>query len=222
MTTKTCIKCNQILPLDCFYHSKNHASGRNNRCKECVRPTDATKKQRARYQAEYYEKNKQRKLQQHRQYREKHRERLKASHKVWRDKNRSYIKEKAQRYYDQNREAIIAKAVQYEQRRLKADSQFRFIHSVRTLIRNYVRRGLGIKPCKTETILGCGLLEFRAYLEASFEPSMSWENYGEWHIDHIVPISWATTEDEILRLNHYTNLQPLWAKDNFKKSNLIA
>ena len=46
---------------------------------------------------------------------------------------------------------------------------------------------------------------------------MSWENQGKWHLDHIIPISSAKTEEDVIRLNHYTNFQPLWAEDNFKK-----
>jgi len=48
---------------------------------------------------------------------------------------------------------------------------------------------------------------------------MSWENRGKWHIDHIVPVSSAKTEQDIIKLNHYTNLRPMWASDNIKKSN---
>ena len=50
---------------------------------------------------------------------------------------------------------------------------------------------------------------------------MSWENQGKWHIDHITPLSSAKTEEEVYRLCHYTNLQPLWAEDNLKKGSKI-
>ena len=57
------------------------------------------------------------------------------------------------------------------------------------------------------------------HLEKQFAIGMSWENRSEWHIDHIIPLSSAKTEDEVYKLCHYTNLQPLWAEDNLKKSN---
>ena len=68
-------------------------------------------------------------------------------------------------------------------------------------------------------MLGIDLGGFQAYIESKFQEGMTWENYGQWHIDHIKPLSLATTEQEVVELNHYTNLQPLWAIDNLKKSN---
>ena len=61
--------------------------------------------------------------------------------------------------------------------------------------------------------------ELKIYLESKFVEGMSWNNYGlyGWHIDHIIPLSSANTEDEIYKLCHYTNLQPLWSEDNLKK-----
>ena len=59
--------------------------------------------------------------------------------------------------------------------------------------------------------------EAKTYIASLFQKGMSWDNYGEWHLDHIKPISLATTEEEVYKLCHYTNYQPLWAKDNIIK-----
>ena len=75
----------------------------------------------------------------------------------------------------------------------------------------------------TFKMLGCTPDELRLHLEKQFIDNMSWDNYGRygWHIDHIIPISSAKTEEEVYKLAHYTNLQPLWAKDNYYKGDKI-
>ena len=47
---------------------------------------------------------------------------------------------------------------------------------------------------------------------------MTWENYGQWHLDHVKPLYLSENEEDLIKLNHYTNLQPLWAEDNLKKN----
>ena len=63
----------------------------------------------------------------------------------------------------------------------------------------------------------------RNYLEKQFKEGMTWENYGQWHIDHIIPLSSFNLldEKEVKKAIHYSNLQPLWAIDNLKKGNRI-
>lgn len=96
------------------------------------------------------------------------------------------------------------------------------------VLRNRTRLALNnFRKNKTNTyksnhlldFLGCCPEELKKHLEKQFLKGMSWENYGDWHIDHIKPISKGNTEEEIYILNHYTNLQPLWAVDNLKKAN---
>ena len=78
------------------------------------------------------------------------------------------------------------------------------------------------KKYKFSNILGCSLEEFKLYFESKFTEGMSWELMGrEIHIDHIIPCASAKTEEEMIKLFHYTNLQPLWAKDNMSKSDKI-
>jgi hypothetical protein len=77
------------------------------------------------------------------------------------------------------------------------------------------------KTNKTFEIVGCTPEFLKEHLEKQFTDGMTWENRNKWHIDHIVPLSSAKTEDELYKLCHYTNLQPLWAEENMKKSNKI-
>ena len=60
---------------------------------------------------------------------------------------------------------------------------------------------------------------FKKKIEKKFIEGMSWDNHGEWHIDHITPISYANTEEDVLKLNHFSNFQPLWEFDNLSKGN---
>lgn len=75
------------------------------------------------------------------------------------------------------------------------------------------------KNNKTEIILGISFNEFKLYIEEQFIEGMSWDNHGEWHLDHKIPLSWAKTKEEVYDLNRYTNFQPLWQFDNLSKGN---
>ena len=74
---------------------------------------------------------------------------------------------------------------------------------------------------RTFDLVGCSPQELKIYLEQKFINDMSWENQGKWHIDHIIPLSSAKTEEELYKLCHFTNLQPMWANDNIKKGSKI-
>lgn len=109
-----------------------------------------------------------------------------------------------------------------DKERRKTDPLFKLTKNIRVMVRNTLKKRGYVKNDKTELILGCTIIEFMAYLEGLFEPWMTWENYGlyngcpsyGWDIDHIIRISSATSEPEIILLNHYTNLQPLCSYTN--------
>ena len=73
------------------------------------------------------------------------------------------------------------------------------------------------KSQSTFEIIGCSVDFLRSHLEERFEEGMSWDNYGEWHVDHIIPLASASDLTFLLELMHYTNLQPLWATENLSK-----
>ena len=109
--------------------------------------------------------------------------------------------------------------MKYKRDRMKRDTTFKIIHRLRTRILLVLH---GKKKAESSmNLLGCTAEHFKKHLEAQFKDDMSWENYGikGWHIDHIIPLSSAKTEEEMYKLCYYTNLQPLWGNDNIKKSN---
>ena len=106
--------------------------------------------------------------------------------------------------------------------KFKNDPLFALKKRLRTLIRGSFRKsGYTNFKARTEEIVGISFNEFKVYMESKFVNGMNWENRSEWHIDHIVPLSTAKSEQELIALSHYTNLQPLWAMDNLKKGDKI-
>lgn len=121
----------------------------------------------------------------------------------------------------------------YVKKRLNNDVLYRLKHNVGCGIRQAFKRNGFTKNSKTFIILGCTFEEFKLHLESQFQSWMSWDNYGKpknkllipsntWDIDHIIPISTAKTEEDVVMLNHYTNLQPLCSYVNqlIKKDNV--
>ena len=101
----------------------------------------------------------------------------------------------------------------------KKDPIYKMQLNIRWLVNDSMRKNGYTKKSRTQEILGCSWEFFKNYIEQRWKEGMTWENRGKWHLDHIVPISSANTEKEILKLNHYTNFRPLWAFDNISKSN---
>jgi hypothetical protein len=105
----------------------------------------------------------------------------------------------------------------WQKNKREYDVLFRLRGNLRARLCNIIKN----KTTKTLDSVGLDINEFKKFIENKFKDGMCWENYGEWHIDHIQPLSSGNSVEEILQLNHYTNLQPLWAEDNLKKSNKI-
>ena len=155
---------------------------------------------------EYYLQNKEKIITHNTNYRLKNIEKYKQNNKEYRLKNIEKLKE-----YNKI----------YKKERKLTDPLFKLKYTLGTLIRNCIRNNGYSKKSKTNKILGCTFEEFKQHLERQFIKGMTWENSGEWHLDHIYPVSLAKDEEELIRLNHYTNFQPLWAKENIQKSNKI-
>lgn len=105
----------------------------------------------------------------------------------------------------------------YHKERREIDPQFNMISRIRHRTREAIKRGGFTKRSKTFEMLGCDWETLKEHIEKQFVDGMSWENMSEWDLDHIYPLSWCDTIDELEIYAHYTNLQPLWRKDNQDK-----
>ena len=142
----------------------------------------------------------------------------------YRKENKDYYIEYDRQRYLNNKEKIKEYVQIYQKNRKQTDPLFKLTCTIRGIIGNSYKRATKDrikKPKKTEEILGCDINFFIEYISSLFKEGMSIHNYGKWHLDHIYPISLAKDEEELIKLNHYTNFQPLWAHENLKKSNKI-
>jgi len=114
------------------------------------------------------------------------------------------IKEKTKRQTDKYKEYRKQYLIEHKKRNVH-------VYAWRTLLRNTIKR-LSIKKIdKTINMLGYSALDLKIHLENLFTPQMSWENYGEWHVDHIVPVSSFEKDTPASVVNDLSNLQPMWA-----------
>jgi hypothetical protein len=128
-------------------------------------------------------------------------------------------------YNIKNRGRVRIRQKNYVSRRRNSDEMFKLCLNLRARLKGYLRiKNLSRKiNKKTLDMIGCSPAELKQHIESNFVKGMSWDNYGitGWHIDHIIPLSSAKTKEDAILLNHYTNLQPLWAIDNIKKGKKI-
>ena len=138
--------------------------------------------------------------------------------KEWQKENVEYVKAYRKSYKQNNKEKRNA----YEKHKKAIDPKYKLGCDIRRTIIDSFKQNFFNKTSKTYQILGCSLDEFKTYLESKFEPWMNWDNRGKyngelnygWDIDHIIPMDTAETIEDVIKLNHYTNLQPLCSKVN--------
>ena len=141
-------------------------------------------------------------------------------HKDWYESNKDTIKVQQKTYYENNK----SKRHNYHYNKLNTDIQYKLTCNLRSRLYNAVNKNY--KAGSAVKDLGCTIKEFKDYLESKFQSGMNWDNWTHdgWHIDHIKPLASfdLTDRKQFLEACHYTNLQPLWAKDNLIKSDKIV
>lgn len=149
----------------------------------------------------------------------RYRERVKRKSREYKSNNLEKCRAANARYYLENRESIIRRDSARKVERRRRDHGFKLLSNLRTRLYLAVRRSRVRKTERTLTLVGCSPQKLLTHLESQFSGGMSWENYGQWHVDHKRPCaSFNLSDPEQQRACfHYTNLQPLWEKDNLRK-----
>lgn len=227
---KKCSKCGVEYILSFFNRDKSSKDGHRSDCKDCSKKYRELNRDRER---DYRIKNSERIKEVYIKYRIENNDKINEKKREYYLNNKEVLKEKSKKHYNNNRDSKLSYQKKYQKDnresrnlylsvRRNNDPLFKLITNVRNLIYNsFYYNGYG-KNSKTEELLGCSFDELKIYLESRFEQWMNWENRGlynsqlnhGWDIDHIIPLSSSKSEDDVIRLNHYTNLQPLCSHIN--------
>ena len=241
---KKCSKCEIEKELSDFPKRKDSFDGYRADCKECFYKykreyREINKDKFNVYSRKYYSEN----ISNIKENRKNNKENISISGKKYYENNKEEMKEKSRMRYnnlkdDDNfmeRTRTMSRKNWIKYREINRDRinekirdrknnnpLYKLTFSIRNSIYNSINRMGYSKKDKSIDILGCSFEHFMKYIEDQFLEGMTWENHGEWHLDHKTPVSWAETEEQIYELNKYTNFQPLWAKDNLSKGNKWA
>jgi len=162
------------------------------------------------------------------------REAKKRYNKKYYAENRKRIRERQREYYIENRDTICEqqkvyyslfkdKIIKQHKERLHTNDEARMIQNLRSRLRGFMRGNS--KSNSTMEILGCSREHLKTHLEVQFTDGMTWGNYGKkWHIDHRIPVSAFDVNNpaEVRTCFHFSNLQPMWAKENMSKGGKIC
>lgn len=214
MKNKLCIKCKEIKNINEFAKNKTEKDGLQKWCKKCK--NEYNKKYRIDNKTkikEYHKiKDRERYL--------KNKEKILEQHKIYDNLHKKQKRERHQKYYEKNKDKLKKYASNYINTKRKKDKKFKLKMQLRNMIRfSFYRKGK-IKSKKTEEIVGISINELYEHLLKTFKENYKYDyNDEEVEIDHIIPLSVANTEEEIINLCHYSNLQLLKKEDNRFKSN---
>lgn len=156
---------------------------------------------------------------------DKNKKHLSSYHKKWRENNKESLKEYHTQWREDNREHVNEYARNYERERRSNDPKYRLGVRTRTAVYTCLKEANVAKYRSTFDILDYTLEELMSHLESLFTDGMTWDNYGEWHVDHIIPMcsfEFKSVECEGFKeCWSLDNLQPLWGVDNLEKGSKI-
>lgn len=133
------------------------------------------------------------------------------------DRGRAVLRAASKRYNEKHR----LKRNDEERKRRQSDPLFRMAANLRRRLREVLGSRNPMTPGRMFTFLDCSFADFKQHIERQFTNGMTWDNYGEWQLDHIVPLASAKDAETMRELSKYTNIQPMWAKYNRLKQNML-
>jgi len=156
---------------------------------------------------------------------QKHKEKKSEYYKIWVEQNKEYRKEYFKEYREKNIDKIREVKRNYEKTRKHNDPLYKLISNFRTAIYQVLKESNVEKNKHYFDILQYTPESLINHLESQFDENMNWENYGEWHVDHKLPITSFNIQEmgdeEFMRCWSLDNLQPMWGTDNIRKSNKV-
>ena len=207
---KKCSKCGEIKSANLEHFNKcNKVKAKlTAKCKKCLKF--------------HYDNNREEILLAHKKYYQSNKTERQKKQREYNKNNKLKKQESGKKYRNKNKKLIQLKKAIYDNKKRKEDSLYKLKGNIRNLIRIFFRKHTIKKNSKTHQILGCTFEEFKIHIEKQFLPWMNWNNYGKyngefefgWDLDHIIPINSALTEEDIIKLNHYSNFQPLCSHIN--------
>jgi hypothetical protein len=224
METKICCRCGNEKLIFQFSKCKNAKDGFKPACKECLKINNKKYKEEKKEKIKesskkYYLNNYEIINIKNKKYLEENSENRKEYKKKYYNNHKYNYIENQRVYRKKNSDKIRIYRRKYKAKRYYNDQIYKITVCVRSRIRSILKLKQISKKYNTFDLIGCSPEGLKIHLEKQFTIGMTWKNYGQygWHIDHIIPLDSGKTEKEIYKLCHYTNLQPLWWKDNLSK-----
>lgn len=235
---KTCTKCKESKPRSEFHNCSSKRDGKFSACKECRNSRNREYAEQVGH-AELYRravgKNPEAYRQKNAEYYRANKDKIKARAKEWSKANPERKKQNSARHYADNRETYIQKAAEWARdnnkkrteicmgymRRMRKERprEFVAVETARKMLARVLVSTGRKKRGRTFDALGYNRQQFEQHIESLFEEGMSWPNHGEWHIDHIIPVSELVRcgVTDPAKINALSNLRPIWAAENMAK-----
>jgi hypothetical protein len=236
---KVCKDCRIEKPFSEFRKSKRRPYYQE-KCKNCNQAAfelEALKKKE--YDKEYYENNSEKRREYQKKYYKNNHEKVKECNKKWQENNPEKTKEYKRKYKKNNREKVNKAQKKYRKNnkllrvtvnlrhneRYKNEPLYRLQQILRARFAMFLKQNNCRKGGRSFEVFGATPKQIKSHIESQFKDDMTWENQGEWHIDHIIPLDYYSKNFDLNDLEvqkkafNYKNLQPLWAFENLSKSN---